>query len=903
MNDNQGNIYGLDSNATNPGEIETWIFSAPVTTALNPGDSITVHFSGSPPNAKAVSVLAVDGLASVNPLDATQANAGSSPSPDSGLTSMTSYPQEFLLGAIGVQGPNTDSFTPGGGYALIGRVGTNDGAAATNVTLNPEILSVSATGQYNAGGTIFPSGNWAAAIATYVIETGPVVAQTSDQTNNEGDTANVPIAASDADGDPLSYSAINLPPGLNIDASTGLISGTIAGTAADQAPFSVDVSVTDGSRTVHDLFTWTVNNVAPAVTAWDLTLQEGAASGPVTVATFTDVGGVEPLGNYTAVIDWGDGTPPVAGLISEAGGTFTVESSHSYAEESAPGHTPGGLDYYLVTVTISDDNGVSSVSSTASSKATVADPALIASGGFVVQATEGQDSGLQNVAAFTDPGGPEDAGDYQALIDWGDGTAATPGVIIRAGDVFDVQGSHVYAEENAASNPEPQPYHVLVTISHESSTHTAIVSSVAFVADPAVIATGGSTLNAMEGQDSGLQTVATFSDPGGAEITRDYAANIYWGDGSTATAGSITDANGVFTVQGAHTYEESGNFPITVTIFHETASAVTVGSVAVVTDAVILAAGTDVSGFEFSPLIKTPLATFTHADNKEPASEFNAEIHWGDGSISSGQVSLAGSVYTVTGSHTYTEERTFPIEVVVRENGPEGSPRATAIASAQILEELLPGDSRGTPNERFISEVYRDLLYRHVDSAGLAQWSGLLAAGVSRQQIIEQIQQTAEYADLATETLFQRYLHRAPDASGLSHFANLLLGGATAEQVSAILVSSTEFLVTQAGGMYDGFLNALYQDALQRPIDSSGLAWWRFALSAGSSRMQVAEQIIASPEYRLHFVQQAYVQLLYHPADIGGLNAWVNLLNAGGSEQFFYAGICASQEFFDKTSL
>ena len=70
-----------------------------------------------------------------------------------------------------------------------------------------------------------------------------------------------------------------------------------------------------------------------------------------------------------------------------------------------------------------------------------------------------------------------------------------------------------------------------------------------------MIATGGFSFNAVENQPSATQTVATFTDPGGAEAHADYSASINWGDGTTS-AGTISgpDASGVFTVTGSHTY-------------------------------------------------------------------------------------------------------------------------------------------------------------------------------------------------------------------------------------------------------------------------------------------------------------------------------------------------------------
>src|SRR5262249_54210017 len=97
-----------------------------------------------------------------------------------------------------------------------------------------------------------------------------------------------------------------------------------------------------------------------------VTATEGSDSGSQTVATFTDGNPTAPLSDFTATIDWGDGSTPDAGVITQPGGVgtkFVVMGAHTYAEESAPG-TP-----YTITVSITDVGGPTA---TATSSATVA---------------------------------------------------------------------------------------------------------------------------------------------------------------------------------------------------------------------------------------------------------------------------------------------------------------------------------------------------------------------------------------------------------------------------------------------------------------------------------------------------------------------------------------------------
>lgn len=88
----------------------------------------------------------------------------------------------------------------------------------------------------------------------------PVVVKPADQANFEGDVVSLQVLASDPDSDPLTYTATDLPPGLSIHPTSGLISGTISAGASSFSPFSVEVKATDpGTLFDAETFTWTVS--------------------------------------------------------------------------------------------------------------------------------------------------------------------------------------------------------------------------------------------------------------------------------------------------------------------------------------------------------------------------------------------------------------------------------------------------------------------------------------------------------------------------------------------------------------------------------------------------------------------------------------------------------------------
>ena len=87
----------------------------------------------------------------------------------------------------------------------------------------------------------------------------PVLSQPANQVSASGNAASLQLVASDPDATPLSYQATGLPAALTINASTGLISGTIGANVA--GVFNVTVSVSDGQLAATSAFTWSVDTL------------------------------------------------------------------------------------------------------------------------------------------------------------------------------------------------------------------------------------------------------------------------------------------------------------------------------------------------------------------------------------------------------------------------------------------------------------------------------------------------------------------------------------------------------------------------------------------------------------------------------------------------------------------
>ena len=91
----------------------------------------------------------------------------------------------------------------------------------------------------------------------------------------------------------------------------------------------------------------------PAVSAF-----QGLATGPLTLGAFTVSPGAESgPGQYTAVVNWGDGANPEAALVAVSGSTVTVSSAgHRYTQTGAAQGGAKNGEFHPI-VTLNDDTG------------------------------------------------------------------------------------------------------------------------------------------------------------------------------------------------------------------------------------------------------------------------------------------------------------------------------------------------------------------------------------------------------------------------------------------------------------------------------------------------------------------------------------------------------------------
>jgi hypothetical protein len=157
--------------------------------------------------------------------------------------------------------------------------------------------------------------------------------------------------------------------------SAGTVSGakgsfTVSGshTYGEEGGFPIKVLITDIDEAANSASTSSTATVGDAA----LTASGISATSPMsfsgTVANLTDANALGSAGDFTATIEWGDGTSS-AGTVSGSKGSYTVGGAHAYLSTG----------FFEVTVTITDDGG-----STAEAKSTILIFATTAGGSFVI---------------------------------------------------------------------------------------------------------------------------------------------------------------------------------------------------------------------------------------------------------------------------------------------------------------------------------------------------------------------------------------------------------------------------------------------------------------------------------------------------------------------------------------
>ncbi|MDL2324567.1 DUF4214 domain-containing protein [Ruminococcaceae bacterium OttesenSCG-928-A16] len=268
--------------------------------------------------------------------------------------------------------------------------------------------------------------------------------------------------------------------------------------------------------------------------------------------------------------------------------------------------------------------------------------------------------------------------------------------------------------------------------------------------------------------------------------------------------------------------------------------------------------------------------------------------------------------------------------------------------AAQVIHFFFNGPefaTKNTTNNQYLTILYRTMMNREPDAAGLANWLEHLNNQVSRNFVLHEFVILPEFTGICAQygvtrgdfplteerdqnptitafvnRLYLNCMGRPGDAAGLNNWASLLRKGQTAASVVDFFFNSPEFTNKNLSNLE--FIKAAYRTLFGRQADKAGYEYWLSILNSGVSKNYILSQFINSPEFIdacnvaginrgglaltenrdknlgiTGFVNQLYLAIFNRTGDANGLNYNTGLLLNKQSALSIISGMLAAPEF------
>jgi hypothetical protein len=216
-------------------------------------------------------------------------------------------------------------------------------------------------------------------------------------------------------------------------------------------------------------------------------------------------------------------------------------------------------------------------------------------------------------------------------------------------------------------------------------------------------------------------------------------------------------------------------------------------------------------------------------------------------------------------------------------------------------DTTTPVAGSGPSNDRWINQIYIDLLGRTADAAGLSSLGGLLTGGATRSNVAFTVLTSTEYRQRLLTSFYSTFLHRTPSAPELNFWMPAFAANLSDEQIEAQFLASPEYFAL-AGGTNAGWVTNVFNDVLGRAPSSAEVASFS-ALLGSSSRMTVGLNVLTSNESVTRRVQQYYTRFLHRSPSGAEAAVFVAAIVGGTSDENVIALMLGADEYFNYGTL
>jgi hypothetical protein len=206
-------------------------------------------------------------------------------------------------------------------------------------------------------------------------------------------------------------------------------------------------------------------------------------------------------------------------------------------------------------------------------------------------------------------------------------------------------------------------------------------------------------------------------------------------------------------------------------------------------------------------------------------------------------------------------------------------------------------------NQRFVRQMFLDMLGRRPTAGELTTYTGQLNSGSTTHDIATDLLASTDYQTAVIQGFYSSLLRRTGGDSEVGGWLSQIDNGTSVAEIRQSFIASSEYANTQGGGTNAGFIQAAFRDVLNRPATDDELNGYLNDIDIhNASRMNIARSLLTSSGAYQGQVYQAYMHLLHRPPTADELTTAAAQLQGGATDAAMQADVLGTDEYYTAAS-